>query len=63
MQSFNAEKILEMVRRDVSIALEIARYQLPFIQPFESETVIEELLQHNDSTVREALKFDECECE
>lgn len=63
MKSFNAEKILDMARRDVSIALEIARYQMPFIQPFISQEVIEELLQHSDPAVRDAFNIDECEIE
>lgn len=59
MQSFDTDKILCMIRRDVSVALEIARYQLPYMNPFVSEAVIEELRQHDDPNVRDALNVED----
>ena len=51
MQTFSAEQIVNMIRRDVSVALEIARYQLPFIKLTEFEAVISELTVHDDPIV------------
>lgn len=59
MQSFDTDRILDMIRRDVSVALEIARYQLPYMNPFVSEVVIEELRQHDDPNVRDALNVED----
>lgn len=58
MKSFDTEQILNMIRRDVSVALEIARYQLPYIQPFICEEVMEELSNHQDPNVRDAIKYE-----
>ena len=58
MKSFDADQILNMIRRDVSVALEIARYQLPYIQPFICEEVMEELSNHQDPNVWNAIKYE-----
>jgi hypothetical protein len=59
MKAFRFEVVQKMIRRDVSIALEVARYQMPYLNEWVRELVEEELLEHRDPDVREALKIED----
>lgn len=41
------------------MALEIARYQLPYMNPFVREEIVEELKRHDDPNVRDALNVED----
>lgn len=58
MSEFDDELLVKMIERDVSIALEIARYQLIHIQPFVQEIIADILTAHEDPLVREALQYE-----
>ena len=55
LKSFKADTFKTMIGRDVSIALDLARYYHSAMRPSVSKAVKAELLKHEDPSVRNAL--------